>query len=59
MKALESGRNLKEVCGEDSRISDVFDNNELSRLFSPASHLGVSEDIVENAVSLAREAIGQ
>ncbi len=59
MNALDTGRNLKVVCSEDSRISDVFDGSELDRLFSPSSHLGVSGEIVDNAISIARKAIDQ
>ena len=58
MKALETGMNLKDVCTEDTRISDVFDEEKLHHLFLPSSHLGVSGEIVDNAVLIARKAIG-
>ena len=54
MEALSTGRHLKAVCSENEQISSVFDENELSYLFSPESHLGVSGEIVDNAVSIAR-----
>ena len=57
MEALEFGRNLMEVCQENDRISSIFSSKELEYLFSPASHLGVSGEIVDNAVSLARERV--
>ena len=57
MEALEFGRNLMEVCQENDQISSIFSSEELEYLFSPASHLGVSGEIVDNAVSLARERV--
>lgn len=57
MRALETGMNLKDVCSEDTRINDVFDEDELCDLFLPSSHLGVSGEIVDNAVSIARRAV--
>ena len=42
---------------EDARIRGVFDEDELSHLFLPSSHLGVSGEIVDNAVSIARRAV--
>ena len=58
MKALENGTNLKDVCSDDARIRGVFDEDELNHLFLPSSHLGVSGEIVDNAVSIARNEIG-
>ena len=54
MEALSTGRHLKAVCSENEQISSVFDENELNYLFSPESHLGVSGEIVDNAVTIAR-----
>ena len=54
MEALSSGRHLKAVCSENEQISSVFDEDELNYLFSPESHLGVSGEIVDNAISIAR-----
>ena len=54
MEALSTGRHLKSVCSENEQISSVFDENELNYLFSPESHLGVSGEIVDNAVTIAR-----
>ena len=57
MEALKSGAHLKDVCSENEEINSVFDGEELDYLFSPESHLGVSGEIVDNAVSIARKLI--
>ena len=55
MKAVESGSNLEEVCRNSDEIMQLFDEEEVADLFAPESHLGSSEEIVSNSVSMARE----
>jgi len=57
MEALSSGGHLKDVCSRNKQISSAFNGEELDYLFSPESHLGVSGEIVDNAVSIARKLI--
>jgi len=54
MIAVAEGRHLREVCGENSEITDAFDSDTLDSLFDPMSHLGVSGEIVDEAVGLTR-----
>lgn len=57
MVAVAEGRHLREVCGEDADITAAFSAEELDNLFNPMSHLGVSGEIVDESVALARSAI--
>ena len=54
MIAVAEGRHLREVCGENSEITDAFDSDTLDSLFDPMSHLGVSGEIVDEAIGLTR-----
>ena len=42
---------------EDAEITAAFTSDELDQLFNPMSHLGVSGEIVDESVALARAAI--
>ena len=55
MIAMERGANLEDVCRESDSIMEHFREEEISGLFDPSSHLGSSVEIVENAISIARE----
>jgi len=55
MKAMEEGVHLKEVCVSSESISSIFDTDQLDDLFDPRGHLGVSGEIVDSAVTIARE----
>lgn len=57
MVAVAEGRHLREVCGENADITAAFSAEELDNLFNPMSHLGVSGEIVDETVALARSAI--
>jgi len=57
MAAVAEGRHLREVCGENAEITAAFSAEELDNLFNPMSHLGVSGEIVDESVALARSAI--
>ena len=57
MIAVAENRHLREICGEDESVRDAFSEDELDQLFDPSSHLGVSGEIVDEAVALARKLI--
>jgi len=54
MEAMGKGVHLKDVCSSSESISSIFDDDQLDDLFDPRGHLGVSGEIVDNAVSIAR-----
>jgi len=57
MIAVAENRHLREICGEDESVRGAFSEDELDQLFDPSSHLGVSSEIVDEAVALARKLI--
>lgn len=57
MIAVAENRHLREICGEDESVRGAFSEDELDKLFDPSSHLGVSGEIVDEAISLARKLI--
>lgn len=57
MIAVAESCHLREVCGEDADVKAAFSAEELDNLFNPMSHLGVSGEIVDESVALARSAI--
>jgi len=57
MIAVAENRHLREICGEDESVIGAFSEDELDQLFDPSSHLGVSSEIVDEAVALARKLI--
>ncbi len=57
MQAVEQGMHLEDVCAMTPAISATFDADELHSLFQPENHLGVSAELVDEAVSLARLAL--
>jgi adenylosuccinate lyase len=57
MIAVAENRHLREICGEDESVRGAFSEDELDQLFEPSSHLGVSGEIVDEAVALARKLI--
>ena len=54
MQAMGKGVHLKDVCASSESISSIFDGDQLEELFDPRGHLGVSGEIVDNAISIAR-----
>ena len=54
MIAVAENRHLREICGEDESVRGAFSEDELDQLFDPSSHLGVSGEIVDEAIALAR-----
>ena len=57
MVAVAENRHLREVCGEDEAVTSAFTSDELDQLFDPSSHLGVSGEIVDETIALARAMI--
>lgn len=56
-ESIENGEELIDVCSRTPAISAAFSPDELVEMFDPANHIGVSGEIVDDAVSLARSAI--
>ncbi|MEC7544029.1 MAG: adenylosuccinate lyase, partial [Candidatus Thermoplasmatota archaeon] len=56
-QAVETGEHLKEICLKTEKLMEVFSEDEMNDMFEPSSHLGVSGEIVDEAVALARDAI--
>lgn len=59
MVAVAENRHLREICGEDDAVTNAFSPEELDELFDPSSHLGVSGEIVDEAIELARAMVNQ
>ena len=57
MIAVAENRHLREICGDDESVRSAFSEDELDQLFDPSSHLGVSGEIVDEAIALARKLI--
>ena len=55
--ALANGEELIDVCSRTPAISAAFSADELEAMFDPMNHVGVSGEIVDECVLLAREAI--
>lgn len=56
-EAIANDEELIDICSRTPAISAAFDAEELEIMFDPANHIGVSGEIVDEAVMLAREAI--
>ena len=54
-QAVETGEHLKEICLKTEKLMEVFSEDEMNSMFEPTSHLGVSGEIVDEAIALARE----
>ena len=55
MTCIAEGRHLREICGEISAITERFDTSQLDSMFEPSSHIGVSGELVDEAVDAARK----
>ena len=56
-QAVETGEHLKDICLKTEKLMAVFSEDEMNSMFEPSSHLGVSGEIVDESVALARDAI--
>jgi len=59
MVAVSENRHLREICAEDDAVNSAFSPEELDKLFDPSSHLGVSGEIVDESIALARAMVNQ
>jgi len=57
MTCIEDGVDLIDVCSKTPAITAAFTSDELEALFDPMNHLGVSGELIDEAVSMARKAI--
>ena len=57
MSCIEDGVDLIDVCSKTPAITAAFTSDELEALFDPMNHLGVSGELIDEAVSMARKAI--
>jgi adenylosuccinate lyase len=55
--ALANDEELIDVCSRTPAISAAFSAEELESMFDPMNHVGVSGEIVDECVALARQAI--
>ena len=55
--AVANKEELIDVCSRTPAIAAAFSAEELEAMFEPANHIGVSGEIVDEAVALARAAI--
>ena len=55
--AVDTGEHLRDVCNRTEALTSVFSQEEMDMMFDPSSHIGVSGEIVDEAVALARTAI--
>ena len=57
MEAMSGDHELLDVCSRTPTIAATFSGDELAAMFDPRSHLGVSAELVDEAVALARRVI--
>ena len=56
-EAVANGEELIDVCSRTPTISAAFSAEELESMFDPLNHVGVSGEIVDECVALARAAV--
>jgi len=55
MTCISDGKHLREVCGGIQAIVERFDNDQMDAMFNPANHIGLSGELVDDAVTSARK----
>ena len=55
MDCISNGRHLLDVCREVDAIASRFDNDQLEAMFNPANHIGLSAELVDEAVATTRK----
>lgn len=55
--AVDTGEHLLDVCLRTPEIVAVFSADDLALMFEPSNHLGVTGELVDETVALARDAI--
>jgi len=53
-RAAAERRHLRDVLGEDARVTAILDRDALARLFEPQSYLGVANAFIERALARRR-----
>ncbi len=59
MECISQGVHLREICAKITAINSRFSTDEIDRMFDPAQHVGVSAELVDDAVALARREISK
>ena len=57
MTCISEGKHLKEICEGIEAITERFSAEQIDHMFDPANHVGVSGELVDDAVELARKQI--
>ncbi len=57
MNTIENQSNLKSECKNNQIIKEKISEDEIDRMFNPLSHIGLSGEIVDNAIKLANNYI--
>jgi len=57
MKAIAEGSELQDICANDDVVASRFNQEELDFMFDPKNHIGVSGELVDEAVALARSMV--
>ena len=57
MVSVAENRHLREVCSTIPEITEYFDSDALDAVFNPKNHLGVSGELVDEAVTKARDCL--
>ena len=55
MDCISNGRHLRDVCSGVDAIASRFDNDQLDAMFNPSNHIGLSAELVDEAVATARK----
>jgi len=50
-RAVDAGRSLRDVLGEDAEVCAHLSAEEIARLLEPRNYLGSAERMIENAVA--------
>lgn len=57
MKAIAEDRELQDICENNDVVASRFSQEELDFMFDPKNHIGVSGELVDEAVELARSMV--
>ena len=55
MEAIANEEELIDVCSRMPEISSRFTAEQLEHMFDPMNHLGVTQEIIDNAVTMVKE----
>jgi 3-carboxy-cis,cis-muconate cycloisomerase len=56
-KALNEKRHLRDIIGEDERVTLLMNPGEIARLFEPLSYQGVAQTFIERLVASAQSRV--